>query len=36
MKSNIFEKEYIAIVEGIIDKEEQTINTPISRKKIAL
>ena len=33
MKSNIFEKEYIAIVEGIIDKKEQTINAPIARKE---
>lgn len=33
MKSNIFEKEYIAIVEGILDKKEQIINAPIARKK---
>ena len=33
MKSNIFEKEYIAIVEGIIDKEYQTIDAPIARKE---
>jgi len=33
MKSNIFEKEYIAIVEGIIDKEKQTIDAPIARKE---
>ena len=33
MKSNIFEKEYIAIVEGIIDKKEQMVDVPISRKE---
>ena len=33
MKSNTFEKEYIAIVEGIIDKKEQIIDTPIARKE---
>lgn len=33
MKSNMFEKEYIAIVEGIIDKKEQIIDAPISRKE---
>ena len=32
MKSNIFKKEYIAIVEGIIDKKEQIIDAPIARK----
>lgn len=33
MKSNIFEKEYKAIVDGIIPKKEQIINVPISRKE---
>lgn len=33
MKSNIFEKEYIAIVNGIIDKKEQIIEAPIARKE---
>ena len=33
MKSNTFEKEYIAIVEGIIDKNEQVIDAPIARKE---
>lgn len=33
MKSNTFEKEYIAIVEGIIDKNKQTIDAPVARKE---
>ena len=33
MKSNTFEKEYIALVDGIIDKKEQIINAPIARKE---
>lgn len=32
MKSNIFKKEYIAIVDGIIAKHKQIINVPIARK----
>jgi len=33
MKNNIFKKEYIAILEGILNKKEGTINAPISRKE---
>ena len=33
MKSNIFKKEYIAIVDGIITEKKQIINAPISRKE---
>lgn len=33
MKSNTFEKEYIALVDGIIDNKEQVINAPIARKE---
>ena len=33
MKSNAFEKEYIAIVEGIINKKEEIIDVPIARKE---
>lgn len=33
MKSNEFKKEYLAIVNGIIDKKEQIINAPIARKE---
>ena len=33
MKSNVFEKEYIAIAEGIINKNEQIIDAPIARKE---
>lgn len=33
MKLNSFEKEYIAILEGIIDKKRQFINAPIGRKE---
>ena len=33
MKTNIFEKEYIAVVNGIIDKKYQIIDDPIARKK---
>ena len=33
MKSNTFEKEYIAIVEGIINKKEEIIDVPIARKE---
>ena len=32
MKSNIFKKKYIPLVDGIIDKKEQIINAPIGRK----
>lgn len=32
MKSNTFEKEYLALVDGIITKKEQIINAPIARK----
>lgn len=33
MKDNIFEKEYIALVDGIIDKQEQIVEAPIARKE---
>lgn len=33
MKSGNFKKEYLAIVEGIIDKEIEVINAPIARKE---
>ena len=33
MKSNIFEKEYIALVQGVLNKKEQIINAPIARKE---
>ena len=33
MKSNIFEKEYMALVDGIIDKTKQIIDAPIARKE---
>jgi len=33
MKSDIFEKEYLAIVTGIIDKQKLTIDAPIARKE---
>ena len=33
MKSNIFKKEYTAIVEGIIDEKEEIIDAPIARKE---
>jgi len=33
MKSNTFEKEYIALVTGIIDKAKQIIDAPIARKQ---
>ena len=33
MKFDIFEKEYIAILEGNIDRKKYTINVPISRKE---
>jgi len=33
MKSDIFAKEYIAIVDGIINKKHQIINAPIARKE---
>ncbi len=32
MKSNVFKKEYIALINGIMDKKEQIINAPIARK----
>ena len=32
MKSNTFEKEYIALVDGIIDKTKQIVDAPIARK----
>lgn len=33
MKANIFEKEYIALLEGIVDKHNQIIDAPIARKE---
>lgn len=33
MKSNIFEKEYLAIIDGIIDKNKQILDAPIARKE---
>ena len=33
MKDNTFEKEYIALVDGIIDKQEQIVEAPIARKE---
>lgn len=33
MKSNIFKKEYIALVQGVLNKKEQIINAPIARKE---
>lgn len=33
MKSNIFQKEYIAILDGILEKKKGMINAPISRKE---
>ena len=33
MKSNIFAKEYIAVLDGIIDKTKQIIDVPIARKE---
>lgn len=33
MKSNVFEKEYIAVVDIIIDKKHQVIDAPIARKE---
>ena len=33
MASGIFKKEYIAILDGILDKKSGTINLPIARKK---
>ena len=33
MKNNTFEKEYIALVDGIIDKQEQIVEAPIARKE---
>lgn len=33
MKTNTFQKEYIAIVNGILNKKEQIINVPITRKE---
>ena len=32
MKSNVFEKEYIALVHGCLNKKEQIISSPIARK----
>lgn len=32
MKQNTFEKEYVAILDGILDKKSGTINAPIARK----
>lgn len=33
MKNNIFKKEYIAILEGILDKKQGAIDAPIDRKE---
>ena len=33
MKSNVFEKEYIAIVDGVINESKQIIDAPIARKE---
>lgn len=33
MQNNTFSKEYLAILEGILDKKQGTINAPIARKK---
>lgn len=33
MKSNIFKKEYIAIVDGVLKESKQIVNAPISRKQ---
>ena len=33
MKSSIFQKEYLALVSGIMDQEHQIINAPIARKE---
>lgn len=33
MNNNIFQKKYLAILDGILDKKEGTINAPISRKE---
>ena len=33
MTSNVFEKEYIALVQGCLNKKEQIINAPITRKE---
>ena len=33
MKTNTFQKEYIAIINGILNKKEQIINAPVARKE---
>lgn len=33
MKTNSFKKEYVAILEGILDKKQGIINAPIARKE---
>lgn len=36
MKTNEFEKEYLAIVDGIVDKQKQTVIAPIARKDTSI
>ncbi len=36
MKANIFEKEYLALVDGIIAKDKQTVIAPITRKESSI